>query len=172
MKERKNAVLFGEKPMTLLGEEIKPGTKAPDFTVVAIDFTTKHWADLFHGKPALLSAVPSLNTGICDAETRRFDAEAARREGKVDMYTISMDLPFMQKNWCSSAKVSRLVTLSDHRDAAFGLAYGCLMKELRVLCRAVFVVDRQGIVRYVEYLPKIGQHPDYDRALAALDALH
>ncbi|RMD98872.1 MAG: thiol peroxidase [Calditrichaeota bacterium] len=171
MEERKGVVTFKGEPITLLGPEIKVGDKAPDFRVIAQDLSEKTWQDLFQGKPTLLSAVPSLDTGICDAETRRFNEEAGKLGDKVSVITLSVDLPFAQKRWCGAAGIENVDVLSDYRDLSFGDNYGCHIKELRLLARAVFVVDGSGEVRYVQYVPEIGQHPDYDSALSALTAL-
>lgn len=171
MQERFGVVEGAGGPLTLLGPEIRPGDVAPGFTVYGHDFSPHSWEELFHRKPTLLSSVPSLDTGICDAETRRFNEEAASRGEKVDIYTISVDLPTAQKRWCGNAGIEQVKTFSDYRDLSFGDAYGCHIKETRLLTRAVFVVDADGVVQYVEYVPKIGQHPDYDAAVAALDAL-
>jgi len=122
----------------------------------------------FQGKVVIISAVPSLDTPVCDLETRRFNAEAAKLGQEVVVLTISMDLPFAQKRWCGAAGVTHVTTLSDHKEAAFGLAYGVLIRELRLLTRAVFVVDRKGVVRYVELVREITHEPDYDAALKAV----
>lgn len=165
MIERPGAVQFGGKPVTLIGPEIKVGDQAPDFTVLGNDMKPVTLKD-FAGKVCILASVPSLDTGVCDAETRRFNEEAANLPG-VQILTISMDLPFAQKRWCGAAGVDRVVTLSDHRDASFGQAYGVLVKELRLLARAVFVVDAGGKVTYVQYVPDAHHHPDYEAALTA-----
>lgn len=151
-------------PVTLVGDEVKVGDKARDFTVVANDLSTVTLNDT-SGVRIFLS-VPSLDTGVCDAEVRRFNEEAASLEG-VKVYTISMDLPFAQARWCGAAGVENVVTLSDHRDASFGQNWGVLIKELRLLARAVFVVDSSNTVTYVEYVPEVSSHPDYEKALAA-----
>lgn len=154
-------------PVTLVGDEVKVGDKARDFTVVANDLSTVTLNDT-SGVRIFLS-VPSLDTGVCDAEVRRFNEEAASLEG-VKVYTISMDLPFAQARWCGAAGVENVVTLSDHRDASFGQNWGVLIKELRLLARAVFVVDSSNTVTYVEYVPEVSSHPDYEKALAAAKA--
>ncbi|MGD8529452.1 MAG: thiol peroxidase, partial [Syntrophobacterales bacterium] len=127
--------------------------------------------DSFRGKVCILSSVPSLDTPVCDMETRRFNAEAGLLGGKVEIITISMDLPFAQKRWCGAAGVDRVQTLSDHRDAAFGQAYGVLIKGLRLLARAVFVVDEEGIIRYTELVNEIASEPNYDSVLQAVKEL-
>ena len=154
-------------PVTLVGDEVKVGDKARDFTVIANDLSTVTLNDT-SGVRIFLS-VPSLDTGVCDAEVRRFNEEAASLEG-VKVYTISMDLPFAQARWCGAAGVENVVTLSDHRNASFGQNWGVLIKELRLLARAVFVVDSSNTVTYVEYVPEVSSHPDYEKALAAAKA--
>ncbi len=164
--ERTNVYTFKGKPQTLLGPEVKVGQAAPEFQVLAHDLSTVTLA-ASRGKTRLISVVPSLDTGICDAQTRRFNQEAATLPN-VAILTISMDLPFAQKRWCGAAGVDKVQVLSDHRDASFGLAYGVLVKELRLLARSIFVVDASGTVRYVEYVPELASHPNYDAALAAV----
>ncbi len=122
----------------------------------------------YRGKILVIASVPSLDTPVCDLETRRFNDEAANLGADVEMLTVSMDLPFAQKRWCGAAGVKRLKTLSDHREAAFGLAYGVLIKELRLLARAVFLVDREGTVRYEQLVKEVANEPDYDAVLLAL----
>mgnify|MGYP001046026488 CR=1 FL=1 len=170
MKERKGSVTMGGNPVTLLGPEIRVGDKAPSFSAVTTDLKVETIA-LADGKVRILSSVPSLDTSVCDTETRRFNAEASTLGPDVEILTISMDLPFAQKRWCGAAGIDRVRTVSDHREASFGLAYGTLIKDLRLLARAVFVVDRKGVVRHVEYVKEIGTEPNYDAALAAVRAL-
>ncbi|MBX5437483.1 MAG: thiol peroxidase [Alicyclobacillaceae bacterium] len=167
--ERTGAVTFAGKPVTLVGPEIKVGDKAPDFEVLANDRSVVTLADS-KGKVRLVSVVPSLDTGVCDAQTRRFNEEAAKLGDHVVVLTISADLPFAQKRWCGAAGVDRVQTLSDHLKMSFGTAYGTYMKEHRLECRAVFVVDSQDVVRYAEYVPEVTQHPNYEAALAAARA--
>jgi thiol peroxidase len=170
MVERTGLVTMGGNAVTLVGEEIKVGAQAPDFTVVDNDLNPVALTD-YPGKVLVLAAVPSLDTEVCSIETRRFNAEAAALGEDVVILTISMDLPFAQKRWCGAAGVDRVVTLSDYRDASFGTAYGVLIKEVRLLARTVFVVDREGVVRYVELVPELGQEPNYEAALAAVREL-
>ena len=165
--ERPGAVTMRGNPVTLLGPKIEVGQEAPEFTVVDTNLSPKRLAG-FKGHVLLIASVPSLDTGVCSAETRRFNQEAAGFSPDVRVLTISMDLPFAQKRWCGAEGIERVVTLSDHRDASFGLAYGVLIKELRLLARAVFVVDRQGKVTYVEYVPEVTEHPNYEAAIAAV----
>jgi thioredoxin-dependent peroxiredoxin len=167
MKERAGLVTMKGNPVTLLGNEIKMGDAAPDFEVVNTSLAPVMFSS-FRGKVCVLSAVPSLDTPVCDMETRRFNSEAAQLADDVEILTISMDLPFAQARWCGAAGITRVKTLSDHREAAFGAAYGLVIKGLRLLARAVFVVDRQGVVRYVELVKEIASEPDY---AAVLDAV-
>lgn len=170
MQERTGLVTMKGNPITLMGPELKVGDKAPDFVAVDNDLNPVSF-DSFRGKVCILSSVPSLDTPVCDMETRRFNAEAGLLGGKVEIITISMDLPFAQKRWCGAAGVDRVQTLSDHRDAAFGQAYGVLIKGLRLLARAVFVVDEEGIIRYTELVNEIASEPNYDSVLQAVKEL-
>ena len=167
MGERPGAVTFMGAPLTLLGDEIGEGALAPDCTLLDNDLKEvrlSDWAD----KVRVIATVPSLDTPVCDMETRRFNAEAASLGGDVAIITVSMDLPFAQKRWCGAAGVEQVTTLSDHRDAALGMAYGVLVKELRLLARAVFVVDKTGTVRHVQLVKEIADEPDYEAVLAAV----
>lgn len=163
-------VTFKNNPVTLIGEEVTVGSVAPAFTVVDNGLGEKTLKD-FAGKKLLISVVPSLDTGVCDAQTRRFNEEAAGFGEDVVILTISMDLPFAQKRWCGSNGIENVITLSDHRDSSFGDAYGVRMQELRLLARSIFVIDAAGTVTYTEYVPEGTDHPDYDKALEALKAL-
>lgn len=158
-------VTFGNDPVTLLGTEIKVGDEAPDFTVVANDLSEKTLQD-YKGKIKLISVVPSVDTGVCSKQTKRFNEEADKLDN-VHVLTISMDLPFAQKRWCSAEGVNNIDLLSDHRDADFGNKYGTLIKELRLNARSIFVVDANDKVVYTEYVPEVTNHPDYDAALNA-----
>jgi len=170
MKERSGLVTMRGNPVTLLGEEIKVGDIAPDFTVVANDMQPVKFSS-YRGKVCIISSVPSLDTPVCDRSTRRFNEEAAAFGPDVAVLTISMDLPFAQTRWCGAAGVSAVTTLSDHRDAAFGMTYGVLMKDLRLLARAVFVVDREGKVQHVQIVSEIAQEPDFESVLAVVNSL-
>jgi len=170
MQERTGLVTMKGNPITLMGPELKVGDKAPDFVAVDNDLNPVSF-DSFRGKVCILSSVPSLDTPVCDMETRRFNGEAGLLGGKVEIITISMDLPFAQKRWCGAAGVDRVQTLSDHRDAAFGQAYGVLIKGLRLLARAVFVVDEEGIIRYTELVNEIASEPNYDSVMQAVKEL-
>ncbi len=164
--ERPNATTMRGNPLTLLGPERKPGDRLPEFTLVDNGLKPVTAAD-GAGQVRIFSVVPSLDTPVCDAQTRRFNEEAARFGGRVQVITVSMDLPFAQKRWCGAAGVAHVQTLSDYQAGSFGLAMGTLIKELRLESRAIFVVDAQGIIRYVQYVPEIADAPDFDRALAA-----
>lgn len=164
-------VTFKGNPVALAGPEVKPGQKAPDFRVQKTDMSDYTLAS-GRGKWRIFSAVPSLDTPVCDTETRRFNQEAAKLPG-VEIVTISMDLPMAQKRWCGAAGVDKVITASDHRDASFGKGYGCLVQGGpldRLLCRAVFVVGPEDEIRHVEYVPEIAQEPDYAKVLAAVKA--
>ena len=165
--ERKNGVTFKGKPQTVIGKQLKVGDKAPDFKLLANDLTEVTLASSA-GKVRLISVVTSLDTGVCDAETRRFNQEAVNFSDDVVVLTVSVDLPFAQKRWCGAAGVDRVQTLSDHRDMNFGDAYGTHVKELLLEQRSIFIVDKNDVIRYVQYLPENSNHPDYETALAAL----
>lgn len=167
MTERTGELTFKGNPLTVIGEQLSVGDQAPDFSLIANNLSTTTLGDSA-GKARLISVVPSLDTGICDAQTRRFNEEIANLGDNVVGYTVSADLPFAQSRWCGNAGVKNVVTLSDHKDMSFGDTYGTHVKELRLEQRAVFVVDANGVVQYAEYVPEIAQHPDYDAALAAL----
>lgn len=160
-------VAMNGNPLTLTGKEIKVGDKAPDFKAVDNNLTSTALS-AFKGKVIVISSVPSLDTPVCDVQTRRFNVEAGKLGGDVTVLTVSMDLPFAQARWCGAAGVSHVTTLSDHKDAEFGLSYGVLIKELRLLARAVFVIDRDGIVRYIQVVDDITHEPDYDACLNAI----
>ena len=153
-------------PLTLLGEEVKVGAKAPDATVLDNGLTPVEISS-FRGKVCIVCSVPSLDTPVCDVEARRFNEEAEKLGGDIGVLVISTDLPFAQKRWCGAAGISVVQTLSDHRDVSFGKAYGVLIKELRLLARAVFVIDKDGMVQYAEIVKEIAEEPDYDAVLAA-----
>jgi len=163
-------VTFKNGPVTLVGDEVKVGDHAPDFTVLANDLSPVTLKDS-EGKIRLFSVVPSLDTGVCDAQTRRFNEEAANLGDNVVIYTVSVDLPFAQKRWCGVAGIDAVQTVSDHRDLSFGEAYGVYIQELRLLARAVFVVDANDKVTYVEYVPEATDHPNYEAAIEAVKAL-
>lgn len=170
MKERTGIVTIFGNPLTLLGEAVAVGQKAPPFTVLDGDLNAKTQND-FAGKVLIITAVPSLDTPVCDAETRRFNVEAAKLGADVRILAISMDLPFAQKRWCAASGIDQVVTLSDHRDASFGANWGVLIKELRLLARSVFVVGRDGVIKYIEIVPEATNEPNYEAAIAAAKAL-
>lgn len=171
MRERTGLVTLKGNPVTLLGNEVKVGQKAPDVELVTNDLAQVKLSTLWQGKVCILSAVPSLDTPVCDTETRRFNEEAGRMGAGLVVLTVSTDLPFAQKRWCGAAGVQNVVTLSDHREAALGASYGVLLKDLRLLARAVFVVDKQGTIRYMELVKEIASEPDYGAALNAAKKL-
>ena len=170
MEERTGKITFQGNPLTLLGRELQVGDPAPDFEILDNELRPVR-VSAFKGKVVLITAVPSLDTPVCDLETRRFNSEAAGLGSDVQILTISMDLPFAQKRWCGAAGIDKLITLSDHREAAFGTAYGALIKELRLLARAVYVVDRQGIVHYIQMVGELTREPDYGEVLQAVKKL-
>jgi len=170
MEERSGIVTMKGNPVTLLGRAIKVGDPAPDVELTAKDLSSVKLS-VYRGKVGIISSVPSLDTPVCDMETRRFNTEAAALGEDVAILTVSMDLPFAQSRWCGAAGVDRVVTLSDHRTAEFGLAYGVLIKGIRLLARAVFVVDREGVIRYVETVGEIANEPDYAAIVAAVKKL-
>ena len=159
-------ITFQGNPVTLVGEQVKVGDKAPDFTVLANDLSPVSLADS-EGKVRLISVVPSLDTGVCAAQTRRFNEEAANLSDDVQILTISVDLPFAQARWCGAEGIDAVQTLSDHKDLSFGKAYGTVIEELRLLARSVFIVDKDDNVTYVEYVTEVTDHPNYDAALEA-----
>ncbi|MBI4186622.1 MAG: thiol peroxidase [Chloroflexi bacterium] len=169
MLQTKRTVTLKGKTLTLSGPEIKVGQKAPDFKLVAPDWQEVNLSDS-KGKVRLLSVVHSLDTPVCDLQTQRFETEAAKFKGVV-IYTISMDLPFAQARYCGARSIERLKTLSDYREASFCRAYGVLIEDPRLPSRAIFIIDRDNTVRYVEYVPELTQHPNYDKALEALSSL-
>lgn len=168
-QERTGVFTFAGKDVTLLGPELKPGDKAPDFEVVANDLSKVTLADS-KGKVRLISVVPSLDTGVCDAQTRKFNEAAAQLGNHVAILTISADLPFAQKRWCGAAGIDKVQTLSDHLSMSFAEAYGTYNRDFRLESRAVFVVDSTDTVVYAQYVPAGGEHPNYEAALEAAKA--
>ena len=165
-RERPDVQTFKGDPLTLIGDEIKVGDKAPDFALVGNDLSEVTLADSA-GKVRIISVVPSLDTPVCDTQTRRFNEEASTLGDGVQVLTVSVDLPFAQGRWCGAAGVERVQTASDHRDGSFGESYGVLIKGLRLLARAIFVVDKNDVVQHVEYVSELTTEPNYDAALAA-----
>jgi thiol peroxidase len=169
MQKRANAVTFKGNPLTLVGPQLKPGDKAPDFKCVTGALSLVGIADT-PGKARLFSVVPSLDTPVCSAQTKKFDEALANLKDKVATYTVSLDMPFAQKRFCTAEGVANMQTLSDVHDHSFGQAYGVLIEglPLPLLSRAVFVVDKDGKVSYAEYVPEVTSHPNYDNAVKAL----
>lgn len=159
------SITFKGNPVTLLGNEVKVGDKAPEFKVLANDLSEVTLADS-KGQVRLISVVPSIDTGVCDAQTRRFNEEASKLDN-VKILTVSVDLPFAQKRWCAAAGIENVQTVSDHRELSFGEAYGVAIQELRLLARAVFVVDSNDTVTYAEYVSEATDHPNYEAAVEA-----
>jgi len=168
--ERKGLVTLKGNPVTLEGEGVKVGQKAPDFTVLANDFSPRKLSD-FNGKPVIVSVVPSLDTPICDIQTKRFNEEAGKLGDKVAVLTISMDLPVAQKRWCGANNATNVITLSDFKDRSFAQAFGLRIKENGLLARALYVIDKDGVIQYEQIVPEVAQEPDYDAALAAAKKL-
>ena len=166
-QERKGAATFKGNPLTLVGPELKAGDKAPNFQVLGGDLSTVT-LDNSKGKTRLISVVPSLDTPVCDMQTKRFNEEASKLPSDVVVLTVSVDLPFAQARWCGAAHADKIKTLSDHRDTSFGKAYGVLIKELRLLSRSIFVIGADDKIKYVEYVKEITQHPNYEKALGSL----
>ncbi|RPH51854.1 MAG: thiol peroxidase [Desulfobacteraceae bacterium] len=170
MEERTGLVTMRGNPMTLAGRALKVGDKAPDFEATGNDMKPVKFSS-FSGRVCVISSVPSLDTPVCDMETRRFNKEAAGLGSDVVILTISMDLPFAQKRWCGAAGVDRVITLSDYKTADFGMAYGVLIKEIKLLARAVFVADKKGVIRYIQIVKEVADEPDYSAILDAVKRL-
>jgi thioredoxin-dependent peroxiredoxin len=168
--ERFGIIKFRGQAVTVLGPDLKPGDVAPEFSVQTLDWSLFNGLANTPGKVRIIAAVPSLDTEVCDRETRRFNQEAAALNKDIAILVISTDLPFAQKRWCGAAGVDQVTVLSDHMDADFGVKYGCLIKETRILRRAAFVVDRAGKITYAAYMPALGEEPDYAEVLAAARA--
>ncbi|MEX1248448.1 MAG: thiol peroxidase [Anaerolineales bacterium] len=165
--ERTGLLQIAGKDVTVIGPDIKVGQQAPEFTAQAQDWSTVKVLDATRGKVRVIASLPSLATSVCDTETRRFNEAAASLDKDIAIITISNDLPYALKNWCAAAGVDKVMVVSDHMDNNFGEKYGVLVKERRILRRAVFVVDKQGKVVYVAYLPTLGDQPIYEEVLAA-----
>ena len=163
--ERPGATTLRGNPLTLVGPELKVGDTAPDFTAVDNSLKPVTLKDTT-GKVRIISVIPSLDTPVCDAQTKKFNEEVANLPG-VEVLTVSMDLPFAQKRWCGAFGVDKVKMLSDHKDASFGSSYGTLIKELRIESRAIFVVDEKDKIRHAEYVKEVADHPNYEAALAA-----
>ena len=167
MEERHSLVTVKGNPLTLMGKELKVGDTAPGVELLNNDLQPVNLSD-YSGQICVVSSVPSLDTPVCDMETRRFNQEAESLGSDINILTVSMDLPFAQKRWCGAAGVNRVITLSDHRNASFGTEFGVLIKELRLLARAVFIIDGEGIIRYIQLVQELSQEPDYEAVLSAL----
>jgi thiol peroxidase len=177
MLDQKRTTILKGKPIALSGPELKAGQKAPDFSLVPpqnrveLSLTTKNvLLSQSKGKDRLVSVVPSLDTPVCDMQTKRFE-EIARDFPNVVFYTVSMDLPFAHARYDEANNIKTMLTLSDYRDASFGLSYGVLIEKLRLHSRAVFIIDKGDVLRYIEYVPRIANPPDFDKAIAALKKL-
>ena len=169
-QQRKGVATLKGNPITLLGPELQVGDPAPDFVLnksLVDSVSLKDYA----GKVKLISVIPSIDTGVCDAQTRRFNEEATSLGENVVILTVSVDLPFAQSRWCGAAGVDKVTLLSDYKDNSFGSAYGVLIEELKLDMRAIFVIDADDTIRYIEILPEMTEHPDYDQALQAARAL-
>lgn len=169
MQKRNDVVTFLGNPMVLVGSEAKVGQMAPDFSALKGDLTEFHLSDA-KGKKVLVSVVPSLDTGVCESQTRRFNEEAAKLEDTV-VVTISVDLPFAQGRFCTTQGIDNLVVVSDHRDLDFAHKYGFELEGLRLLARGIVVIDAEGVIRHVEYVPEVTSHPDYEKALEVVKSL-
>lgn len=170
MEKRTGVVTFAGGPITLVGPEVKVGQQAPDFTVLSNDLQPKTLKD-YEGKVKVISVVPSLDTGVCDAQTRWFNQNVSKLGENVVVLTVSVDLPFAQKRWCGAAGIDQVETLSDHRDLSFGENYGFVLEGLRLLSRGIVVIDKDDVVRYVEYVPEVTSAVNFDAAEAATKAL-
>jgi len=170
MEENAGIITMQGNPLTLIGKQPKIGKPAPDCKVLNNDLSLVRLSS-FQGKVCVITSVPSLDTPVCDMEVRRFNKEAGILDPDVTILTITMDLPFAQKRWCGAAGVDKVITLSDHLLGSFGEAYGVLIKELRLLARAVFILDRDGILQYVQLVKEVADEPDYNEVLGTLKNL-
>ncbi len=166
MEKHSGIITFGGNPLTLAGKMIKVGDIAPGFSVLNADLSPFTYNK---GKVTVISVVPSIDTGICDAQTRRFNQEAANLD--IDILTISCDLPFALGRYCAAAGIDKVKTLSDHRDLDFGSKYGFIIDELRLLSRGIIIIDKDGVVKYVEYVAEVASHPNYDLAIEEVKKL-
>ena len=172
MIEREGLFVFKDQDVTIIGEDVKVGDQALDFSALTKDWSWMTALESTNGKVRIIGSLPSLSTSVCDRETKRFNVEATSLSDDVAILMVSMDLPFTHDQWCAAAGVEQVITLSDHKNVDFGEKYGVLLKELNIFRRAVFVIDRSGKVVYVEYLPVLGDEPDYEAVLdAARNAL-
>lgn len=165
------SVLFKGTPVTLLGNEIKVGDKAPDFTALKTDMSPVKLSD-FAGKNVIIAAFPSIDTGICALQTTKFNQEITKfNKDDFQLLTVSVDLPFALGRFCGDKGIENALTISDHKDLDFGTKYGFIIAELRLLARGTIIIDKEGIVKFVEYTPEIGTEPNYDKALEVLKSL-
>lgn len=169
MEKRKDLITMGGNPVTLIGKEIKVGDKAPDFTALKSDLSPYSLKDAGEGVK-IISVVPSLDTGVCELQTINFNEQAAKLDG-VTILTLSVDLPFAQGRFCSANSIDKVLTLSDHRDLSFGMNYGYVIEELRLLARGIVILDKDNIVQYVEYVKEVTDHPNYDKAIEEANKL-
>jgi thiol peroxidase len=165
--QRKGLLKFAGQDVTIVGNDITVGQKAPEFTAQAQDWSVFHGLGNTRGKVRIIGSLPSINTSVCDRETRRFNQEAAALGENLAILMVSMDLPYTLKNWCAAAGVDKVITLSDHISVEFGEKYGVLILENRIFRRAIFVVDQNDEVIYAAYMPALGEEPKYDEVLAA-----
>ena len=170
MSEIKNKVTFKGNPVTLVGNEVKAGDVAPDFTVLSAELKEVKLSD-YKGKVVVIAVFPSVDTGVCALQLSRFNQEAANFGDDVQLLSISVDLPFALGRYCADKGIKNALTTSDHKELDFGTKYGFVIKELRLLSRGTVIVDKDGIIRYVEYVPEIGEHPDYEKALEVIKGL-
>lgn len=171
MDERKDFVTFGGKPVTLQGKEIKEGERARNFKAIKQDLSSFDFFEETEGKIVVVSAVPSVDTGVCEFQTTKFNEEATEMSEDVFIVTISVDLPFAQKRFCGAHGINNIAVVSDHRDLDFGQNYGFILKELRLLERGIIIIDKDKNVKYVEYVKEVTNHPDYDKALNVIKNL-
>ena len=169
--ERIGVLKLGEKDVTIIGDDIEVGQQAPEFTAHTQDYSLVPMLEHTAGKVRIIAAVPSLQTSVCDRETRRFNEEASKLSDDIAIITISTDLPVFQANWCGAAGIENVLVVSDHLETEFGMKYGALIKERRQLRRAVFVVDQHGKVQYVDYMATLGDEPNYEEVVAAASQL-
>lgn len=170
MDERSGKITMKGNPLTLMGQELNIGDTAPDVVLANNDLAPVSLSS-YGGKVCIISSVPSLDTPVCDMETRRFNEEAGALGDDVAIITVSMDLPFAQKRWCGAAGVDKVITLSDYGDMSFGNAYGVLIKELKLLARAIFILDRQGVIQYIQLVNEVTDEPAYQEILDAVGKL-
>lgn len=167
MIERKGIFTFRNRDVTVIGEDVKPGDQAAEFEVLNQDFEAVNGLESTTGKVRIIAAIPSLETSVCDRETRRFNQEAANLSKDIAVLVVSMDLPYTQKRWCGAAGIDQVAVVSDSIHKEFGPRYGVLLKEVGVFRRAIFVVDQKGTVAYAAYMPVLGDEPNYEEVIAA-----